>query len=225
MRFQKMTDVHHSYMGISTPEDRRLFRAAVKIMTADEFEKEANTSNDEPKKTFIQQQRSTMLTSLDEELERLHWVDSRRRFYPVNELAQNLSRYTMSFFGGFALLVPMTIMVLHPGRATALVTTIISVFAVALGLSLSLPIYPRVGPSDAFTAVAIYSAVLVVFVGASTESDKGGTDKRDIVIASALLGGVFFVLVFWGVCVMCWRADALRSESIHERTDRQREEV
>lgn len=89
----------------------------------------------------------------------------------------------------------MTIMVLHPGRLTALITTIVSVFVVAGAISIPAL---QVEPKDAFTGVAIYAAVLVVFVGTNT-SDKTAIGKLDKAIASGLLGGVFLFLIVWAV--------------------------
>ena len=67
-----MTDFRDSYTGISRAEDRTLFRVAANMITVNKFEKEANISNDEPKKKFVQQQRSTMLILVGTDLERLY---------------------------------------------------------------------------------------------------------------------------------------------------------
>lgn len=223
--FQKMREFHHKHIEISRDEDRALFRVVATRMTADEFEKDANERNDEPMKDSIKERRSTTLMSIEERLEQLHWIVAGRGIYSTGQIAQNTNRYILGFLGGFALLVPMTIMVLHPGRLTALVTTIVSVFFVALGLSAPSPLL-RVGPSDAFTGVAIYSAVLVVFVGASTTSDMSKIDKGDKVVASGLLGATSFVLVLLGGAnIVVWRATHFRSKSRRGRTDRQTEEV
>ena len=219
-----MTNFHHSYTGVSRHEDSALFRVVATIMTADEFEKEAHECNDDPKKNSIKGRRSATLISINKRLEKLHWVDTGSLLYPSGLIIQNASRYMLSFLGGFALLVPMTIMVLHPGRFTALVTTIISVFIVALGLSLPTPLR-QVGPSDTFTGVAIYSAVLVVFVGASTTSDASKINKRDKDVASGLLGGTFIALVLCGVWTILWRVTDLQSKPRHGRTDHQTGEV
>ena len=223
--FRKMTDFRDSFTGISRAEDRTLFRIAANMISVDEFEKDANISNDEPKKKFIQEQRSARLMSIETYVDRLHWADNGSTIYPLGIFAQNAIRYTMSFMGGFALLVPMTIMVLHPGRFTALVTTIVSVFGIALILSMPTPLR-QVGPSDAFTGVALYSAVLVVFVGASTTSDTSGIDERDKDVAGGLIGGIFVLLVFILVlCLMSLRSYYLELMSRDGRTGRQTEDV
>ena len=77
------------------------------------------------------------------------------------------ARMIMALFGGFALVVPMLIMSLHPSRLTNLLTTSLFVFAVAAALAWFMK---TAEPKDIIGATAAYAAVLVVFVGTSTTS-------------------------------------------------------
>ena len=56
----------------------------------------------------------------------------------------------------------------------------------------------QVEPKDAFPGVAIYTAILVVFIGTNT-LDKTAIGKLNKAIASGLLGGVFLFLIVWAV--------------------------
>ena len=76
-------------------------------------------------------------------------------------------RILMAMLGGIALIVPMLIMTLLPGRNTALITVCITTFA--LGLVLAFLAKDSTG-KDVLAATAAYAAVLVVFVGTSTNS-------------------------------------------------------
>ncbi|KAK0740344.1 hypothetical protein B0T18DRAFT_417771 [Schizothecium vesticola] len=72
------------------------------------------------------------------------------------------ARLLMALGGGLALIAPMLIMVLHPSKATALVTTCCFVVAVAIALA----IFMRDSkPKDVVACTMAYAAVLVVFVG------------------------------------------------------------
>lgn len=75
-----------------------------------------------------------------------------------------LGRLSMALFGGLALVSPMLIMTLHPGKVTSLVTT--SVFVVAVAVTLAAFMTDAQG-KDIIGATAAYAAVLVVFVGTS----------------------------------------------------------
>jgi len=71
----------------------------------------------------------------------------------------------MALFGSLALVAPMLIMNLQATRLTSLLTTSISVFAVAIALAW----YTKEAESKGVIGgTATYAAVLVVFVGTST---------------------------------------------------------
>ncbi|KAF5009263.1 hypothetical protein FDECE_4475 [Fusarium decemcellulare] len=77
------------------------------------------------------------------------------------------SRLIMALGGGLALVVPMLIMVLHPGKMASMLTT--SSFVVAAAICLA--VFMEDSQSkDVIACTAAYAAVLVVFVGAG-----GGT--------------------------------------------------
>ena len=78
------------------------------------------------------------------------------------------ARLIMALGGGFALVVPMLIVVLHPTLLTTLLTTSCFVFAVGVGLAV---LMVESEPQDIIACTAAYAAVLVVFVGAG----GGGT--------------------------------------------------
>ena len=73
-----------------------------------------------------------------------------------------LARLLMALGGGLALIAPVLIMVLHPTKLTAILTTSCFVFAVAVGLAIFMD---DSQPKDVMACTAAYTAVLVVFVG------------------------------------------------------------
>ena len=73
------------------------------------------------------------------------------------------ARLIMALGGGFALVVRMLIMVLHPTLLTTLLTTSCFVFAVGVCLAV---LMVESEPQDIIACTAAYAAVLVVFVGA-----------------------------------------------------------
>lgn len=96
-------------------------------------------------------------------------------------------------FGGLALLVPMMIMVLNPTKLTALVTTIVFVFFVAVVLSTTMD---NAQPKDLFAAIAAHAAVLVVFVGTNTVTTE--EDNRVVgAIADGVLEGIILQMGLW----------------------------
>jgi hypothetical protein len=86
----------------------------------------------------------------------------------------------MAFVGGLSLIVPVLIMALHRSRETSLLVTSVAVTLFAIVLAVW-PLISRHFPwmkgrvdahdvlknKDVLTATAAYTAVLVVFVGAS----------------------------------------------------------
>lgn len=72
------------------------------------------------------------------------------------------SRLGMALGGGVALVAPMLIMVLHPAKLTAILTTSLCVLGVAIGLAVFMI---DSQPKDVLACTAGYAAVLVVFVG------------------------------------------------------------
>ncbi|KAI1322753.1 hypothetical protein F5Y16DRAFT_415564 [Xylariaceae sp. FL0255] len=70
-------------------------------------------------------------------------------------------RFAVALFSGVALIAPMLIMVLHQGIPTALATTSVAVFILAIVVAL----YSNAGAEAIMGTVAAYAAVLIVFVG------------------------------------------------------------
>ncbi|KAF4632146.1 hypothetical protein G7Y89_g5973 [Cudoniella acicularis] len=93
-------------------------------------------------------------------------LDSRRRRMRSRQHAFS-ERLSMACFGGWALIAPMLIMTLVPGKHTALITASISTLLFAFILALFAD--GSMG-KDVLAATAAYAAVLVVFVGTSTPS-------------------------------------------------------
>jgi hypothetical protein len=85
-----------------------------------------------------------------------------------------VQRFCWGIGGGLALIGPMIVMVLHKTLLTTLLTTSVSVvifaFVVAVVSGGIIPGMKDIdlGPRDVLAATATYTAVLVVFVGAST---------------------------------------------------------
>jgi hypothetical protein len=78
-----------------------------------------------------------------------------------------LSRLAMALFGGAALIAPMLVMTLHQSKLTSLLT--ISLFVVAVPVVLAWWMEDATN-KDIVGAAAAYAAVLVVFVGAGTNT-------------------------------------------------------
>jgi hypothetical protein len=76
----------------------------------------------------------------------------------------HVSRFSMALFGGAALISPMLIMALNPGLVVDLVTT--SVATVAFAIIVAVFLRDASG-EHVLASTAAYTAVLVVFVGAS----------------------------------------------------------
>lgn len=76
------------------------------------------------------------------------------------------SRFKMALFGGSSLIVPMLIMRLHPTLLTELVTASIFIFAVAIILAWYMQDAEK---RDILAATGTYAAVLVVFVGTTSQ--------------------------------------------------------
>jgi len=76
-------------------------------------------------------------------------------------------RFSMALFGGVALMGPVLIMTLRPGRNISLITTSIAIILFALMLAF----WARnTSGKDILAATAAYAAVLVVFIGTSSPS-------------------------------------------------------
>ncbi|CZR51287.1 uncharacterized protein PAC_01162 [Phialocephala subalpina] len=89
----------------------------------------------------------------------------KKRDEKQEEKQKFLGRLFMALFGGLALIIPMLIMTLHPGKVTSLTTTSVFVVAVAVALSYFMK---DAQSKDIVGATAAYAAVLVVFVGTGT---------------------------------------------------------
>ncbi len=77
------------------------------------------------------------------------------------------SRIAMAALGGFLLVGPMWLMVLHNTLYTCLITT--TVFVAVFGLLMARFLEK---PMDVMSATAAYAAVLVVFVGLGTDNNS-----------------------------------------------------
>ncbi|UKZ75689.1 hypothetical protein TrVFT333_003381 [Trichoderma virens FT-333] len=90
----------------------------------------------------------------------------------VSDFVDRLVRFLMAFTGGVFLVVPMIIMTLHPSQTKSLVTVSVAVIIFSLVLSFGV----RVSNIETLVSTATYAAVLVVFVGTST---NGGITHED----------------------------------------------
>jgi hypothetical protein len=96
-------------------------------------------------------------------------------------------RLKMALFGGFALIIPMIIMVLHPTQLTALLTTSIFVLAVAMTLAMTMD---EAEAQDVVVATAAYTATLVVFVGAYGSNVQRTTGPRGHSLSGGAIAGI-----------------------------------
>ena len=74
---------------------------------------------------------------------------------------------TMALGGGFALVAPMLIMVLHLTKLTRLLTSSSFIFAVGVGLAFFID---TAEPKDIMASTATYAAVMVVSAGVGGET-------------------------------------------------------
>ncbi|KAI9887655.1 MAG: hypothetical protein M1823_000519 [Watsoniomyces obsoletus] len=102
-------------------------------------------------------------------------------------------------FSVLMLIVPMLIMVLHPGLLTLTATT--SVFILVVGVLLAVSM-KEAEPKDVVAATAAYAAVLVVFVGGGgggQESGSGGArsagPQKNQIMSNGKVGGIVAGLI------------------------------
>lgn len=102
-------------------------------------------------------------------------------------------RLYMALFGGLILIAPMLIMRLHPDLLTVILTT--SIFVVMVSIILA-AVMTTAETKDILGTAAAYAAVLVVFVGQSTEfkpsSWSNGTIAGltvGVIVGLSLMGG------------------------------------
>ncbi|KAK0255222.1 hypothetical protein LTR91_019210 [Friedmanniomyces endolithicus] len=128
-----------------------------------------------------------------------------------SELQKRYMKIAMAVFGGTTLLVPILIMVLHPGILTVLVTTSVSVLTVAVTLA---AIVTEADAKDIVLATLAYAAVLVVFVGASgpssgTSASDGSTQGSRLsngTVGVIVVGSIFGTLLLLSTAVGLWFA-------------------
>jgi len=90
------------------------------------------------------------------------------------KVEEAIQRFMWGMGGGFALIAPMLIMVLHKTLLTTLLTSSVAVILLAFSVAvISSGLIPGtntidLGPRDVLAITATYAAVLVVFVGANS---------------------------------------------------------
>lgn len=92
-------------------------------------------------------------------------IGSRPSLRMLRDTEEFIKGFAFALFGGLSLLAPMILMVLHKDILTTLLTVSVSVLLFAFIVALWLA---DASPSTVVVTVAAYSAVLVVFVGASS---------------------------------------------------------
>jgi hypothetical protein len=80
----------------------------------------------------------------------------------ISALEQRFLRIRAAAVASAALLIPMLIMALHPGRNTSVITTSIAISIVTVSLA-----FLKVDQESVLLYSAAYAAVLIVFVGGS----------------------------------------------------------
>lgn len=193
--FQAIREFYSGIGELSFTEDKMLMLWASTTVATSELEKQADVNNDDSLREFVQVTRARLA-----EEEKLFFDNPflsaiGNRSSGVVNVQKFANRLALGIFGGLSLLVPMLIMVLYPTTITHLVTTIVSVMLVAISLSLAMG---KSGSKDIFTAVAAYTAVLVVFVGTSNNMDEEiSTFTVTDIVATSVLGGIVAMLAAW----------------------------
>lgn len=107
------------------------------------------------------------------------------------KITRFVSRMKMAVFGGYALVIPMLIMTLHPTPLTNLLTTTLFVLAVAVVLAAWMT---DAEGKDIIAATAAYAAVLVVFVGTTTTETVQNRAVVVGIMVSVMIGVPFLIL-------------------------------
>jgi hypothetical protein len=102
-----------------------------------------------------------------------------------------VSRMKMAVFGGYALVIPMLIMTLHPTPLTNLLTTSLFVLAVAVVLAIWMT---NAEGKDIIAATAAYAAILVVFVGTTTTETVENYTVVVGIMVGVMIGVPFLIL-------------------------------
>jgi hypothetical protein len=162
-------------------------RHAAKMLAVCEYEREAHADRDPAQQQLLTSVRSHLANSEHQLVKDFRFL-GKGNIRTLEWVKAFIPRLKMAVFGGLIFLIPMMIMVLHPTKLTALLTTIICVLSVAV--SLSFRSYAR--PIDILSATAAYAAVLVVFVGTSTKT-SGLSDGVVGAISGGVLGGILLI--------------------------------
>lgn len=191
--FQTAKEFYHGIGGLLFEEDLDLLSHAARIVTASEYEQQAEMDDDSNLRYFTSRTRSQLVEAERKLLDNPMWLRFGKRNSESGMHLANIRKLAMGVFGGLALLVPMMIMVLNPTKLTALITTIVCVFFVAVIFSLFMD---GAQPKDVFAAIAAYAAVLVVFVGTNTTNTRENVRVVGA-ISGGLLGGIVLLLALW----------------------------
>lgn len=87
----------------------------------------------------------------------------------VSRFVDGLARFVVALAGGVFLVVPMVVMIIAPSETKSVVTVAVAVLVFALILSFGI----KVSNVETLVSTATYAAVLVVFVGTSSEGNGG----------------------------------------------------
>lgn len=192
--FETNRRFYQSFGELSVKEDLGLLDHAASLVAARELEQQAGTNEDGARQPVIDRMRLNLADAQEALVGNPRWLDSGKRSTSSGQLLAFQACLVVGVFGGLVLLVPMMIMVLHPTKLTALVTTIVCVLFVTVALSVAVD---DAQPKDIFAATAAYAAVLVVFVGTSTTSSSGESDRVVGAIAGGVLGGILLLMGLW----------------------------
>jgi hypothetical protein len=189
--FRDLTDGEHN-------EDALLGERACVAAALDDFATPSTDVSEEElaqRKAIVEHQRTGLLLGMsaigedgdaggDDALDESQ--ANRERIKHDRKFLAFMSRLTMALFGGFALIVPMLIMYLHPTKLTNLLTTSVFVTTVAVYFAAATDWEPK----DIIGATAAYAAVLVVFVGTSTSTPGGN-------LSDGQVAGIVIGVVVW----------------------------
>jgi hypothetical protein len=201
----------HKKFGDSVPEQMwklvnvHLTRFACELATIREYEQRLMADGDTALKPFVDEKRSNVSDRQPSVLYKTGrlWCCGAHYSQKLQNLSAFLSRLQMATFGGLVLLVPMLIIVLHPTKLTALVTTVVCVLFVGVVLSFYMR---KAEDKDILSATAAYAAVLVVFVGTSTTTSElsdgviGAISGGLVGVFLTLIGVLYFLFYTKSIC-------------------------
>ncbi|KAJ2902112.1 hypothetical protein MKZ38_001021 [Zalerion maritima] len=129
------------------------------------YYKTASSPVDPLRKAFMRRLPSQLTYSHEERRQRAREFEEGKPPLMVSKFVDGLVRFVLAVTGGLFLVVPMMIMAIKPSETKSLIMVSVSLLVFSLVLAMGI----KVSNVETLVATATYAAVLVVFVGTSTD--------------------------------------------------------